>query len=275
MKRSLVIFDLNNILFRGCAINKEYNIDDSYTNGLLMFLWHLSSAVHDVEPTNIVVVNDSPPYTRKELCLDFKQGRKKDPELVARVNESRPLCLDFMKEFNITYWEVPGLEADDLMACMCWDERFLYYDIYLSSNDSDLYQLLCDSVYLYKGRKEGIYSLNDFYKEFNDLTPDELIDVLSISGTHNGLKGFAGYGPVKSLKLYRDKRAFNTFLEEGDNLSKFELYRKLVCLPLEKHEIPELKELNYSEDRFNSYLSSRNLTPTTYMYRAFDILKGY
>jgi 5'-3' exonuclease len=122
------------------------------------------------------------------------------------------------------------LEADDLIACVVKQMP----GVTLISNDSDLYQLLgfCE---MYSIRDKSRYYAKDFIQQYQ-ISPDEWVDVLSISGTHNNVKGIEGAGIAKALQYLKGRLPEGKIKERIDSLEGkriIERNKELIRLPLE------------------------------------------
>src|SRR5258708_2631590 len=95
-------------------------------------------------PTHLAVVFDHSESTfRNQLYADYKAHRPPPPEdLVPQF----ALVREATRAFGVSCLEVPGYEADDIIAGYCCQARDLGGEVVIVSSDKDLMQLVGDRV---------------------------------------------------------------------------------------------------------------------------------
>lgn len=220
---ALLLVDLSNTLYRASAAYADLTAPSGeFTGGLYGFLAMVTNAIHRVGARHVVICRDSKPYLRTMQFPDYKQiGRgKKDPALEERVKVTQKHLRSLLSAMSIPDWELPGYEADDLIAAATIQNRCRYERVVALTNDSDtgvLYQYKNFHVYNSKTEKN-----TSPYKTLAELvgvpmTREQaplLVDMLALSGTHNSVPGLDGIGPVKSFAIVTSPTKWQEYLEK-------------------------------------------------------------
>lgn len=274
--RDLLIIDLYNMVIRSLAVHQDLEFNGVPTGGLYGTLNQLATVLRRYQPEFIVVCKDSPPYTRKKYCQEYKQDRKKriqeNATFYDKINTSIILVEDLLKLFSIPVWAVTGLEADDLIATLVLEYHSYVNNIYTLSNDSDLFQLLTiKNLVLLRKNKE--YTQQSFALEYPTLNPLDWILATALSGTHNGVKGLKRVGLKTAIRyLANAEKLEKVYLE---NKELIETNMDLITLPFIHQRIssndviePVTPQLNESE--FARYLDMYGIRYTEHLMLAFD-----
>lgn len=257
MPKQLLLLDHHNILFRGMYSLPYLSHDEKYTAGLLGYIMQLSAYINTWKPTHCAVVTDARPYKRQLLYPEYKSNRekKKDPNdpTFQRFSESRIYCEDFLKRIELPLIKVQGYEADDIMAHFIQKLHDRFENIILVTNDSDMVQMLkFDNVILEKG-KRGKYTITDFNRDYDCLTPESWWKIGAIAGTHNAVPQLIPKVREKTaMKIIRDQNRWDSIY--SDYKEKIDLHRKLIELPFDD-EIPEdILQLHKPDFRVNNII---------------------
>lgn len=206
-RRVLMVVDLSNQAYKACAAFPYLSHEDRYTGGLYGYMQALAKAIRDEGVTHLVVGADSPPYIRSESYPDYKKLRKKDmdPGLRESASETIRYAREFHECIGIPVWSLPGFEFDDLVGVAVRDLRHRFDAIVAMTNDSDCAQFFTTpSFYMYRGKK-GRYTLEDFKKDpdWAGIGPSDVVELLSMTGTHNDVGGIVGVGPKRAADAIR------------------------------------------------------------------------
>jgi DNA polymerase-1 len=225
---TLLIGDFNNILWRNWHAYSNLSFAGHSTACLFGLVSQLTKHASNFKPSQVIFTNDSPPYLRKEFFLNFKADRKKlEPEMYNEFNKSKSDCIAFLNLLNIPVLSEKGLEADDLIASLVRDYSDQFDSIVILSNDDDLYQLL-NYPNVSIQRSKALYSLKEFKEEHQELEVSDYAKLTALSGSHNGVPGLPGIGPVRAKKIIVTGK-----WEEVYNLNKetLDLFLKLIKIP--------------------------------------------
>lgn len=259
-----LLIDGNNLAYRVYYTHKHLSADGVPT-GMIYGGLQSIRRLREMFPkaTRIICCWDSHFNLRKKINPIYKADRKHTPER-RQIFDQMLTLKKAVSMLGIQNVEHCGFEADDIIAVLCKNE-----DTVIVSTDTDLYQLLTETVILFKPTIEVFYRLTDFVKEF-DTIPSLWATILAISGGKNNIKGVSGVGVKTAIKFLscgklREGRlsdAIIKFVDSGkakDNL-------KLTQLPIEDFN-PKIqrakpdREMLYSlcaQCHFNSILREIN-----------------
>lgn len=274
--KNLLLVDYSNTVLRSLAVNHELTWNGICTGGLYGFITQLTATINKYNPTHIVVCKDSPPYFRKQLYPDYKEDRKatEKPSWYDHRTITYKMVDKFLELVGIIPWESKGHEADDLIAHMTKELHSAYDNIYILSNDDDLYQLLgYQNVTLLK--KAGNMNYPAFKREYPMLEPQDWIQITAMTGTHNAVKGIERCGLKTAIKWFEYE--LNTGLAHKkvmDNRELIERNKKLIQLPLSSDDHPISSvipaSLNINTRKIIRYMSQYGINYTGAMDKAFS-----
>lgn len=231
MKRVLLCVDLSNQAYRASAAFSSLTSEGRFTGGLYGFLGAISKATKATGATEIVICEDRKPYLRSETYPQYKLLRKdtKDPDLYENAQYSIGLIKELLEVTGWPLWSLAGFESDDLVAHAVTKYRHRYHRIIGMSNDSDLFQLFqYEAFQAYRGKK-GLYTRQDYDKEWLGLPPDLFCTALAFTGTHNEVEGVRGIGPVTALDIVSHPFKLRAAREKHFDIVERNL--KLIQLP--------------------------------------------
>jgi DNA polymerase-1 len=237
--------------------------------GIVGFVGAVNRLIDMTNASNVAVFFDSATENpRKALLEEYKENR---PDWTEVADEDNPFtqlpyiykALDFM---GICHAEIKGAETDDVIASYALTKS-KDADIFISSFDSDYFQLISDSVKVirYKG-KCSVFIDTAFVSERLGICPCLYPDFKSLVGdTADNIKGIHGIGPKTASKLICaygsienmlsdtsviKEEKLRTLLEENADL----LRRNLCLIKLDSHApMPfSLDELEFSAPRIRT-----------------------
>ncbi|MEK7555574.1 MAG: 5'-3' exonuclease H3TH domain-containing protein [Patescibacteria group bacterium] len=160
------------------------------------------------------------PTFRKEAFDDYKAHRPKAPdELVSQIIEAHRL----FESFHIKTFEIPGLEADDLIGTAAEKLKKLPdLRIIILTGDLDTLQLVEDDndkvlvETLKKGVSETIIYNEAAIKERYGIKPSQLPDYKGLVGdASDNIPGVPGIGPKTATLLINKYNNLENLLEKG------------------------------------------------------------
>ena len=208
--KKLLLVDYSNTMYRALFTGGNLSFGNKFTGGTVGFINAVAKRMEDLS-CDIIVCHDRKPYLRKQDHDEYKGDRdpSANPELRKKVKDSDKLLAVFLRLSGLPQLKVAGFEADDLIA-LCVDQIGHKYDeIHILSNDSDLYQLFYNDRVIFHKTKGALYDINDYVTEYGHLDPDELPYMTAMVGSHNGVPGLKGVGPVTAsnlIKHYKKKK---------------------------------------------------------------------
>ena len=261
MKTTLLLVDASMMIYRALFAHPTLTHEGTHTGALYGAVQQLTSAINRYEATAVIVCYDRPPYFRSEQFPEYKQGRSfadtaaspllqaisetddvppsspasaviEAGEAIRTVARTASARLKIgLGTLGIPFYQVPGLEADDLIAIGVKEFSCEFDRTVILSSDSDLYQLL-DGWNVAMVRKGGtLYFYRDFVAEFG-IQPCQWVQALCLMGTHNGVPGIKGIGPKKAAKILRGEMEW-----KEEYKAMFAVNEPLVVLPHAKADV--------------------------------------
>lgn len=173
------------------------------THAVFGFTGMLLKLLQQLEPSHVAVALDVPGKTfRDELYADYKGTRGATPDdLTSQI----PRILELIELFGIPTVGHPGLEADDVIACITHrvlsDPLLSDMTIRIVSKDKDLEQLLCERVSLFDIHTDTTIDVPALMAN-KGITPAQVIDYLALIGdTVDNVPGVEGIGPKTASQL--------------------------------------------------------------------------
>lgn len=198
MKRCILI-DGSGYLFRAYhALPSIHRSDGLPVNAALGFTSMLISLYDEQECDYWAVIFDAGRITfRNEIYPEYKANRPPAPEdLIPQF----ALVRDISKAMSIPTIEMPGYEADDLIASYSKIACKNNCKVDIFSSDKDLMQLVNKDINLIDPIRRKRIGIDEVIEKFG-LPPDKLGDLLALSGDRaDNIPGVPGIG-VKTASL--------------------------------------------------------------------------
>ena len=143
-------------------------------------------------PTHLAVVFDHSEKTfRNKLYDQYKAHRPPPPEdLIPQF----PLVREATRAFGVPSLELPGYEADDVIAAYACKVRDAGGEVVIISSDKDLMQLVGPGVSMLDTMKNVRIGPEQVFEKFG-VTPDKVVDVQALCGDSvDNVPGAPGIG---------------------------------------------------------------------------------
>ena len=273
----LLIIDFKNQVFRATSTHASLFSGRTFTGGVYGFIVAMLRAVRDTTATRVAVATDSPPYLRKAEFDGYKANRKAgaDEAVVMKAAQSMPIIKDLLEVLDIPFWEAPQFEYDDICSWAVRQYAHRYTRTLAMTNDSDLYQLFDVPTFaLYRGAERGVYGRDEFVAEFGELTRDEWVQLLSMTGTHNAVPGIDGIGPKKALKALRTPALLRELEERYADI--IDRNKPLIRLPhrrFPKDAAFRLRPHRFETTDFMRFCDRYDIQTTAPMLEALRVLR--
>ena len=173
------------------------------TGAIYGFVATLLKLMRDENPDHLGCCFDPPgPTFRHELYEPYKATRERmDDDLAAQL----PVLRDVVRAFNIPVLEIPGFEADDVLATMAERAAKKGIEAYIVTGDKDLCQSVEPNVFIYNILKPGQDTevLDEKGVEASwGVPPSRVADVLALMGdASDNVPGVPGVGKKTAVKL--------------------------------------------------------------------------
>lgn len=219
MKKSLYLVDISSFIFRAYyAVRPLTTSQGVPVNAVFGVVSMLNRLIGTRKPDHLIVCCDRPePGFREEIYADYKANRSAPPEdLVPQF----PLIQEFIRAYPVRVLEMPGYEADDIIATLV--ERFRKdpeMEIFVVTQDKDLMQLVCDNVCLYDAANDKLIKEPQVLEKFG-VQPALVADVQSLCGDPtDNIPGIDGIGPKTAAKLIQEYGSLAGVLENATKLT--------------------------------------------------------
>jgi len=212
----LFLIDGSSYIYRAYyAIRHLNNSKGMATNAIYGFTNMLLKVVRDLKPDHLAVIFDSKgPTFRKEIYPEYKANRSAMPEdLVPQI----PYIKKVVESFNMPGIEMPGFEADDIIATLAKRFAARGMDITVVTGDKDLMQIVDDRIHLLDTMKDKVYGPAEVAERFGGA--DKVIEVQALSGdSSDNIPGVPGIGEKTAKMLIDEYGDVETLLANLDQL---------------------------------------------------------
>ena len=187
--------------------------------GYCNMLWKLLKDMKGADgPTHLAAIFDHSEKTfRNDLYEQYKAHRPPAPEdLVPQF----PLVREATKAFGVHCVELPGYEADDLIATYACKARDLGGEAVIVSSDKDLMQLIGRGVVMYDPMKDRRLEEGAVMEKFG-VTPDKMVDLQALIGDSvDNVPGAPGIGPKTAAALLDEYGDLDTLLARAGEIKQ-------------------------------------------------------
>ena len=181
-------------------------------SGFCNMLWKLlvDMRAQAEGPTHLAVIFDHSEKTfRNQLYSQYKAHRPPAPEdLVPQF----PLVREATRAFGVPSLELPGYEADDLIAAYACKVRDAGGEVTIVSSDKDLMQLVGPQVSMLDTMKNLKIGHDQVIEKFG-VPPDKVVDVQALCGDSvDNVPGAPGIGVKTAALLINEYGDLDTLL---------------------------------------------------------------
>ena len=268
----LVLIDGSGYIFRAFhALPMMMSPEGVPVNAVFGFTKMLMKLMDDLQPSHVLVIFDAGRVTfRNDIYPEYKQNRTDPPdELVPQFS----LVRDATEAMSLPVTELPGFEADDLIASYAKMAHESGTDCLIVSSDKDLMQLVRPGVTMLDPMKQRRISDAEVVEKFGVL-PNRVVDVQSLAGdSTDNVPGVPGIGIKTAAELINQFGDLDSLLagaetikqpKRRENLVNFaeqaRISRELVRLkddvPLDNN-IASLVRPHRDMDRLTAFLSGQ------------------
>jgi DNA polymerase-1 len=212
-----VLVDGTNALYRAffAPMTDLRATDGTPTKAVLVFTNMLLKTLREESPDYCVVVFDARGKTfRHEAYREYKAGREAQPEDLA---VQFPLAREIVDALSLPIVEIPGFEADDVIATLV-DTAPPDARISIVSTDRDLMQLVGERVHLLDGIRDRRYDPAEVEARFG-VPPAQVLDLRALVGdTSDNIPGVSGIGEKGAAQLIREWGDLETLIAHAGEI---------------------------------------------------------
>ncbi|HEY2941173.1 MAG TPA: DNA polymerase I [Vicinamibacteria bacterium] len=161
------------------------------------------------------------PTFRHQEYGEYKATRRRmDDDLAVQLPYVRRVC----EAFGLPILEVPGFEADDVIATLAHQAVDAGYKVVVVTGDKDFLQLVSDDILVLNPGREGsgatLYDRKTVEEKFG-VPPERVVDVLSLVGDAvDNVPGVAGIGEKGARDLIKEFGSLEAVLENADKVKR-------------------------------------------------------
>lgn len=269
---NLLIVDGHNLLFQmffGMP-SRIINEDGKAIHGVMGFVGALIKIIRMTKATHIIVIFDGEHENdRVELLPEYKANRVDysgvpDDECPFSQLDDIYNALDFMK---IKHIEATEFEADDIIANYVY-EYSGDMKIFISSFDSDFFQLISDTVSTLRYRgKNTVVCDTAYIQDKYGILPEQYVDFKSLTGDNaDNIKGAEKIGLKTAALLVNQFGNLQGIINNADKITKpsikesvlrnkerLQMNHKLIKLDNKQVQILDLCDLIYTNTNISTH----------------------
>ncbi len=225
MKKKLVLVDgyaLAYRAFHALPLEGFATRDGEPTNATYGFTSTLLTILQEQQPDYIAVCFDAGMSGRETVYPLYKGHRERMPDEM-RIQMDR--IRQVVEAFSIPIFELPGMEADDLLGALAVQAAAQGVETLIVTGDRDLLQLVGPGVRVYlSGHRfsEGeVYDESAVQARYGGLTPAQLRDYKALVGDKSdNIPGVAGVGDKTATELLRQYGSLESIYTHLDEIQK-------------------------------------------------------
>ena len=191
------------------------------TNAIYGFAAMIINLINQEKPTHIAVAFDVSRRTfRSEKFPEYKSNRAATPdEFRSQVSH----IYEVVNAFGINRFELPGFEADDVIATLTKNAETEGFEVLICSGDRDTFQLVSEKttvLYPKKGVTEMVRMTPEAVIEKYGLTPKQYPDFAALRGDpSDNLPSLPGVGEKTATKWIADFGSLQDLIKSAGSIS--------------------------------------------------------
>jgi len=217
----LYLFDGSAFLYRSFFALPPLTTSSGFPTGAIYgFLRSILAVLKTEKPNYMAIVFDLPAPTQRKLAYsEYKSQRPPTPD---PLKVQIPVIKELINLLGIRLLEMPGYEADDLIAYLTQKAKKEGFRVKIYSPDKDVLQLVDGSqVVVINPISEEVFDENKVIEKFG-VPPQKLADYLALVGDKtDNIEGVKGVGPKTAINL------LNTFGSVENILARWDEFKRL------------------------------------------------
>ena len=223
----LVLIDGSGYIFRAFhALPPMTRADGTPVNAVFGFTKMLLKLIDDLAPHSVAVIFDAGRVTfRNEIFEDYKANRTDPPEeLVPQF----ALVREAAHALSLPVIEMPGFEADDVIASYAKIAASAGRQTIIVSSDKDLMQLVNDDVEMLDPMKQRRIRRDEVIEKFG-VGPEHVVDVQSLAGdSTDNVPGVPGIGIKTAAELINQFQSLDALLAGAETIKQPKRRQNLI-----------------------------------------------
>ena len=230
-QKHLYLVDGSGFIFRAYhrlpPLSNPKGVNVGAVYGFTAMLWKLIEDLNGAdEPTHLAVIFDAGKITfRNDMYDQYKANRPEPPD---DLLPQFPLIRDAVRAFSVPCMEIPGYEADDLIAAYVREACANGYHVTIVSSDKDLMQLVSPCVDMLDTMKNERIARAEVIAKFG-VPPEQVGEVLALMGDSvDNVPGVRGIGPKTAAELIQAYGDVEGVLANAHEIKKPKLRESLI-----------------------------------------------
>ncbi len=217
----LYLFDGSAFLYRSFFALPPLTTSSGFPTGAIYgFLRSILAILKTEKPNYMGIAFDLPAPTQRKLA--YSEYKSKRPPTPDPLKVQIPVIKELINLLGIKLSEMPGYEADDLIAYLTQKAKREGFRVKIYSPDKDVLQLVEGSqVVVINPISEEVFDENKVIEKFG-VPPQKLADYLALVGDKtDNIEGVKGVGQKTAINL------INTFGSVENILARWDEFKKL------------------------------------------------
>lgn len=222
---NLYLIDGNSYVYRAFyAIKGLTDSKGRPTNAIYGFTNMLLKIIRQRQPDALVVSFDSPHPTERHLL--FEEYKAHRPETPHELSQQIPHIRKLIEAFHIKIFEMPGYEADDILATLAEKASKENMNVFIVSADKDMFQVIHDSVKVYDPMKDRVLDAS-YVEEKLGVPPSRVTEFMALVGDAvDNIPGIKGIGEKTARELL-SSHSLDELINHPERIKK-ERLRRLI-----------------------------------------------
>ena len=195
------------------------------TGALFGFTNMLLKIIRELRPDALAIVFDTPHKTeRHRLYLEYKAGRPGAPdEMLVQL----PHIREVIGAFRVKLFEMPGYEADDVIATISTRASGAGHKVFIVTADKDMLQLIDGGVRVYDPMKNRVLG-PDYVMERFGVPPERIPEFMALTGDAvDNIPGVKGIGEKTARELFGEFKNLDEIIAHPERIKRART-RKLI-----------------------------------------------
>jgi DNA polymerase-1 len=217
----LYLFDGSAFLYRSFFALPPLTTSSGFPTGAIYgFLRSILAVLKTEKPNYMAITFDLPAPTQRKLA--YSEYKSKRPPTPDPLKVQIPVIKELINLLGIKLLEMPGYEADDLIAYLTQKAKKEGFKVKIYSPDKDVLQLVeGNQAVVINPISEEVFDENKVIEKFG-VPPQKLADYLALVGDKtDNIEGVKGVGPKTAINL------INTFGSVENILARWDEFKKL------------------------------------------------
>lgn len=227
----LYLIDGNSYYYRAFhAIRGLTNSRGLPTNAIYGFTSMVFKIIREKKPDALAIAFDSKgPTERHKLYEQYKAQRPETPEgLIVQI----PHIKEIISAFRIPAFEIPGIEADDIICTIAKKAASQGARVFILSGDKDMMQAVGGGINIYDPMKDIEIGEKDVLERFG-LSPKRLPEFMALTGdVSDNIPGVKGIGEKTAKELLADAGSLDELMAHPEKIKNDRL-RKMISGSIE------------------------------------------